>query len=69
LLCRAHYRQLDSLLEHVLIEPERGSIHLFRRNADGNWVFHPLAGDAELDLTSVDFRCLQDALNEDVDLP
>jgi len=29
----AHYRQLDSLLEYGLIEPERPSVDIFRRNA------------------------------------
>jgi Uma2 family endonuclease len=65
----AHYRQLDSLLEYVLIEPERRSIDVFRRNADGNWVLHPFSGDEELNLASIDFRCPLDAVYEDVDLP
>ncbi len=65
----AHYRQLDALQEYVLVEPEGRSIDVFRRNGDGNWVLHPLAGDEELNLASVDFRCPLDAVYEDVDLP
>jgi Uma2 family endonuclease len=65
----AHYRQIDSLKEYVLIEPERRSVDVFRRNADGNWVLHPFAAGEELVLASLDFRCPIDAVYEDVELP
>jgi len=39
----AHYQQLDSLSEYVLIEPERPSIDVFRRTAEGSWILHPVA--------------------------
>lgn len=64
----AHYRQLDSLREYVLIEPERLSIDLFRRNADGNWVLHPIAKGGQLELASLDFGCPLAAIYEDVEI-
>jgi len=62
----AHYRQLDSLLEYGLIEPERPSVDIFRRNAEGGWVLDPAAEGGELVFTSVDFRCPLTAVYEDV---
>jgi len=64
----AHYRQLDSLLEYVLIEPERPAIDIFRRTAEGCWVLHPLTAGEELALTAIDFRCPLAAVYEDVTL-
>jgi len=51
----AHYRQLDSLLEYVLIEPERPAIDIFRRTAEGRWVLHPLTAGEERALIAIDF--------------
>lgn len=64
----AHYRQLDSLREYVLIEPERLSVDSFRRNAEGSWVLHPVAEGGELVLAAIDFRCPVAAVYEDVAL-
>ena len=64
----AHYRQLASLREYVLIEPERLSVDIFRRNAEGNWVLHPIGKGGELELASIDFRCPMTAIYEDVEL-
>lgn len=63
----AHYRLLDSLREYVLIEPERPSIDVFRRNADGNWVLHPIGEGGRLELESLDFHCPVEAIYEDVE--
>ncbi|WP_089728915.1 Uma2 family endonuclease [Candidatus Thiosymbion oneisti] len=64
----AHYRQLDSLLEYVLIEPERPLVDIFRRNAEGGWVLHPVAEGGELVFAAIDFRCPVAAVYEDVAL-
>jgi len=64
----AHYRMLDSLREYVLIEPERQSVDVFRRDAEGRWVLYPIAEGDELELASLDFRCPMTAVYEDVDL-
>jgi Uma2 family endonuclease len=65
----AHYRQLDSLREYVLIEPEHRAVDVFRRNPEGNWVLYAFTGDEELQLASLDFRCPLAAVYEDVELP
>ena len=62
----AHYRQLPSLREYVLVEPERLAIDVFRRNEEGQWVLHPVGPGEALDLASIAFRCQADAVYEDV---
>lgn len=37
----AAYRQLPSLVEYVLIDPEQRSVEVFRKNASGVWELHP----------------------------
>ncbi|ATE58863.1 Uma2 family endonuclease [Thauera sinica] len=54
----AAYRLLPSLQEYALISTEQRSIDVFRRDATGHWVLYPFAPDDELELASVDFRCL-----------
>lgn len=53
----AAYRQLESLQEYVLVGLEERRIEVFRRNASGFWVLHPVALDETLELPSIDFRC------------
>ncbi len=65
----AHYRQLPSLKEYVLIETERMAIDVFRRDGDGQWAFHPFSAGQTLDLASIDFRCPMSAIYEDVVFP
>jgi Uma2 family endonuclease len=65
----AHYRQLDSLAEYLLIEPARRSADLFRRNQDGDWVLHAFIDHDQLELASLGFACPLDALYEDVEIP
>ena len=65
----AHYRQIETLREYLLIEPGSRSADLFRRGSDGHWVFHAFAGQDELELTSLDFRCSLESVYEDVEIP
>lgn len=37
----ATYRQLPTLAEYVLIDPEQRSVEVFRKNAQGVWELHP----------------------------
>ncbi len=53
----AAYRQLESLQEYVLVSLDERRIEVFRRDASGFWVLHPLAFDAVLELHSINFRC------------
>ena len=65
----AAYRKLPSLREYLLIDPERTSVDLFRRNEEGQWVLfpHEAAGDM-LELASVGLRLPLAQLYEDVAL-
>ena len=61
----AHYRQLESLREYVLIDSRSRSIEVFRRRDQG-WLLCPLVPEAPLMLESLEFSCEQDAVYEDV---
>lgn len=64
----AAYRKLPSLREYVLIDPERSSVDLFRRNEDGQWVLFPHeASDDLLELASVGLSLPLAQLYEDVE--
>jgi Uma2 family endonuclease len=64
-----YYRQLDSLQEYVLVDPDRFSVDCFRRDAAGHWVLYPFGSDETLVLDSVDFQAPMAAIYEDVAFP
>lgn len=49
----AHYRQLPSLQEYVLIDTERRAVDVFRRDEAGHWVLYPFADDETMTLASL----------------
>lgn len=52
----AAYRQLDSLREYLLIDPDTRSVEVFRRNERELFELHDQTGSAALHLASVDLR-------------
>ena len=50
----AAYRQLQSLREYVLIDPQSRRCDVFRLQIDGLWVLHPFEAGQDLRLASVD---------------
>lgn len=62
----ADYRQIETLQEYVLINPERVSVECFRRNSQGRWELYAYSAGEEIHLASVDFRAAIAALYEDV---
>ncbi|MFM2066519.1 MAG: hypothetical protein RLZZ584_1428 [Pseudomonadota bacterium] len=50
----AAYRQLPSLAEYLLVDVDQQRCDLFRRNAEGLWVLHPVEPGQALSLASVD---------------
>ena len=63
----AAYRKLPSLREYLLIDPERTSADLFRRNEQGQWVLFPHEASSDvLELASVGLRLPLAQLYEDV---
>ncbi|MGF1642581.1 MAG: Uma2 family endonuclease [Thiotrichales bacterium] len=63
----AAYRTLDSLREYALIDPDRLSTEIFRRNADGLWVLHDFAADAPIVFASVELTLSPEQLFRNVD--
>ncbi len=65
----AAYRKLPSLGEYLLIDSERLSADLFRRDEAGRWVLYPFdAAAQQLDLASVGLQLPLSALYEEVRL-
>lgn len=61
----ALYRELGSLEEYVLIDPERVSVEVFRRDAHGRWVLYPYTTEEVVELASVNLHLPMDAVYED----
>ena len=63
------YRQLDSLQEYVLVDPDRFSVDCFRRDDSGHWVLYPSGAGETVEFASVDLRAPIAAFYEDVTFP
>jgi Uma2 family endonuclease len=63
----AHYRELETLEEYVLVSSEETRIEVFRRNADRTWTFTSYGPGATLPLRSVDIELSVDRAYEGVD--
>jgi len=50
----ALYRQLTSLREYLLVDPETREAQAFRRNAAGEWVLHDMTDDTVLRLPCIE---------------
>lgn len=61
----AFYRQLDSLSEYALIDPEHRRVEVFRRMDNGDWLLAASESDQGLVLKSLDFAAGLDAVFED----
>ena len=63
----AAYRKLPTLREYALIDPERLSLDLFRREGDSKrWVLHPIEAGGDVEWASVGLQVPLEALYEDV---
>ena len=49
----AVYRQLASLKEYILVDPDTRRVEAFRREADDRWLFHDMSQDEAMSCTSV----------------
>lgn len=49
----ALYRRLETLQEYVLVGSESKTVEIFRRDAEGNWMFIPHQENDEIPLTSM----------------
>lgn len=64
----ACYRQLTSLREYVLIDPEALSVDVFRRGEHRHFVLYPFGPGERIELESISFATPIEALYEDVAL-
>ena len=64
-----YYRQLESLQEYVLVDPDRFSVDCFRRDASGHWVLFPSGSGETVALDSVNFCAPIADFYEDVAFP
>ena len=63
----AAYLKLPTLREYALIDPERLSLDLFRREGDSKrWVLHPIEAGGHVEWASVGLQVPLEALYEDV---
>lgn len=65
----ADYREMDSLLEYLLISQTRMRVDRFWRNAEDQWVLSSFSATDNLHLSSVGFSCSVAEIYEDVDFP
>jgi Uma2 family endonuclease len=62
-----HYRQIDSLEEYVLIDPDTRTVEVFRRIETGDWLLAASESSQGLILKSLDFRASLNEVFEDVE--
>ena len=63
----AHYRQIPTLREIALIDPDTRRADVYRCGADGLWVLHPFDPGQGIAFGSVDLHIEEDALYADLD--
>ncbi len=56
----AAYRQIASLQEYLLIDPDTRVMELYRRNAQGLFTLHDFTGQVQLSLTSIACELIAD---------
>ncbi len=64
----AAYRTLRSLKEYLLIDPDSGSVELYRRDADDHWVLFADENEQAVDLQSIDLQLARATIFEDAEL-
>ena len=62
----AMYRQLESLEEYALIDPDARRVEVFRRQDSGDWLLMASESERGLILRSLDFAAPLDVVFEDV---
>ncbi len=65
----AHYRQLESLQEYVLVSQKERRIEVFRRLSDGRWTFAEATAGQSVHLASVEVELSVDDLYRDPTAP
>jgi Uma2 family endonuclease len=63
----AVYRQVESLQEYAIIDPDTFTVDCFRRDESGHWVLYAFAGEDIVEFRSVDFKAPLSSVFEDVE--
>ena len=63
----AVYRQVESLQEYAIIDPDTFTVDCFRRDESGHWVLYAFAGEDTVEFRSVDFKTPLSSVFEDVE--
>jgi Uma2 family endonuclease len=64
----AVYRQVESLQEYAIIDPDTFTVDCFRRDESGHWVLYAFAGEDTVEFRSVDFKAPLSSVFEDVEV-
>jgi Uma2 family endonuclease len=67
----ASYRKIESLREYVLVDCERRSVEVFRKDIDehcGHWVLYPFVNDEIVELRSIAMTISMASVYEDTEL-
>ena len=65
----ALYRQIESLQEYVLVDPQTRRVESFRRTAQGEWMLHDMSDDKVMVATSIACSVLMDDVFAGIDPP
>jgi Uma2 family endonuclease len=61
------YQQIEALQEYLIIEQDRAHADLFRKNAEGLWVLHPVPAGSTVTLQSLNLNVKLAELYADVE--
>ena len=61
-----YYRQIASLQEYVLVDPESISVEVYRRGEDKIWFYCAYSQGEEIILSSLDFHCAIELIYEGI---
>lgn len=62
----ALYRQLDTLREYLIVDPDSRRVELFRRDAEGRWVLFDFTGQPAVELATLSLKMSLADIFEDV---
>jgi Uma2 family endonuclease len=63
----AVYRQVESLQEYAIIDPDTFTVDCFHRDESGHWVLYAFADEDTVEFRSVDFKAPLSSVFEDVE--
>jgi Uma2 family endonuclease len=63
----AVYRQVKSLQEYAIIDPDTFTVDCFRRDETDHWVLYAFAGEDTVEFRSIDFKVPLSSVFEDVE--